>query len=160
MNSNEVLVRKEGEGRGYYERCGAEAGIPEISRIFAMISDDEVRHADALRALQREARVDLGRSTTLEGARPILRSLLKQGGSLSSFNGDLASYRQAMDFEATNARLCSELARQAAHRWERELYQKMAAEDEIHFTLLEQMRELLDPAIGLSGMEGRGGDGK
>jgi rubrerythrin len=158
MNSSEVLVRKEEEGRGYYQRCGADAGIPGISRIFAMISDDEVRHADALRALQREARVDLSRSTTLEGARPILRSLLRQRSSLSDFGGDLGAYHEAMDFEAASARLCSQLARQAPHRWERELFQKMAAEDEIHFTLLEQIRELLDPAAGTSGREGRSSD--
>jgi rubrerythrin len=159
MDSRNVLVRKEEDGRGYFERCGAEAGIPELSRIFAMMSEDEVRHADALRALQREARVDLSHSTTLEGAKPILRRLFAEQAAVSGFSGDLGAYGAAMDFEATNARLCAELARQASHHWERELFLTIAAEDEIHFTLLEEMRELLEPASGLSGMEGRGSDG-
>lgn len=145
MDSSDVLLRKEGDGRGYYQRCGAEAGIPELSRLFDMMTQDEVRHADALRALRNEARVDLPKSNTLEGALPILRRLSIE--TLGAFSGDLATYRKVMDYEATNVRICGELARQASHRWERELFQKIAADEEIHFTILEQVRELLQPVV-------------
>lgn len=151
MTSREVVLRKEGDGKGHYERCGAEAGIPGLSRIFAMLSEDEGRHADALRALQTAGRVDLAHSATLEGARHILRGLSKEEASLSNFNGDLHSFISAMDFEAASARLCGQLAREASHGWERELFLKIAAEDEIHFTLLEQMRELLEPLMASGG---------
>lgn len=145
MDPSDVMLRKEEDGKGYYQRFGAEAGIPELSEIFAMMGDDEVRHADALRALQREARVDLPRSATLEGALPILRRLESRKISLANFSGDITAYGAAMANEAATARLCGELARQASHRWDRELFLKIAADDEIHFTLLEQMRDLLEP---------------
>ena len=147
MDSMDVAFGKEGDGKGYYLRCGAEAGIPGLSRIFDMFSEDEGRHADALRALQGGARVELSHSATLDGARSILRRLSVEEAALSSFNGDLGCYGSAMDFEAANVRLCGQLAREAGAGWERELFLKIAAEDEIHFTLLEHMCDLLKTAL-------------
>jgi hypothetical protein len=154
MESRDVVLRKAGEGRGYYERCGAEAGVPGLSRIFAMLSEDELRHAEALRAQENGTPVELAHSTTLDGARFILRNLSLQGASLAQFNGDLASYRCAMDFEAASVRLYGQLAREAKHGWEKELFLKIAAEDEMHFTLLEYMRELLEPVPCDRGLNG------
>lgn len=144
MDSRDMVLRKEGDGRGYYERCGAEAGVAGIASIFRMFSEDELRHADALRALQRGGRVELSDSGTLDGARSILRTLFAEGEVLSAFNGDLGCYRHAMRFEALSARACGRLASEARNGWERELFLRMAAEDEIHFTILEQMEELLE----------------
>jgi hypothetical protein len=155
MESRDVVLRKAGEGKAYYERCGAEAGVPGLSRIFAMLSEDELRHAEALRAHQAGDQVELAHSTTLDTARFILRDLSVQGAELAQFNGDLASYSCAMDFEAASVRLHGQLAREAQHHWERELFLKIAAEDEMHFTLLEHMRELLEPAF----YSGPGADG-
>ena len=152
MESRDVVLRKSGEGKGYYDRCGAEAGVPGLSRIFAMFSEDELRHAEALDAQQQGAQVELPQSATLDGARFILRNLSVQDSALSQFNGDLSSYRKAMDFEAASVRLYGRLALEAEKEWERELFQKIAAEDEMHFTLLEYMREILEPATGAGGV--------
>lgn len=145
MKWRDVALGKDAEGGGYYLRCGAEAGVPALSRIFEMFSEDESRHADALAALEQGTRVELEQSTTLDGARGILRRLAVEENALARFNGDLLSYRYAMDYEAANVRLYGQLAREAAQGWERDLFLKIAAEDEIHFTLLEYMRELLEP---------------
>lgn len=142
MDSRDMELRKEGDGSGYYERCSAEAGVAGLSSIFRMFSEDELRHAGALRALRDGGRVDMRQSATLAGARSILRGLTAQ--ELARYRGDLGVYLNAMQFEAFSARVCSELAREALHPWERELFQTMAEEDEIHFTLLEEMRELLE----------------
>ena len=143
MNAEEVLLRKEGDGKLHYQRCGAEAGVPGLSLIFNMLSEDELRHAEALRALQNGIKVELAQSATLDGARRILRALSVREAALSSFHGDLRCYLSAMDFESTSADSCCQLAREACHGWERELFLKIAAEDEMHFTLIEHMRELL-----------------
>ena len=150
MNPIDVVLRKEGDGKGYYERCGAEAGVPGLSRIFDMFSKDEVRHVDALRALEKGARVELAQSPTLDGAKCILRRLSVQDAALSTFHGNLGSYGCAMDFEAASARACGKLAQQALNGWERDLFLKIAADDEMHFTLLEHMRELLE-SVSLAG---------
>jgi len=151
MNPREMVLRKEGDGKGYYERCGAEAGIAGLTAIFKMFSEDEVRHADALRALQDGARVELPFSATLDGAKCILRRLSVQDQALSRFGGDLGRYRHAMQFEASSARVCGELAREALQGWEKELFLRIAAEDEMHFTLLEHMRELLENSADAEG---------
>lgn len=143
MEPRDMLLRKEGDAKGYYERCGAEAGLAEFTSIFRMLSDDELRHAEALRALQSGARVELSESGTLDGAKRILRRLWVQERALARFSGNPASYRHAMQFEAVSAKACGKLAREALSGWERELFLRMAADDEIHFTLLEQMHELL-----------------
>ena len=154
MDTKDVLLRKEGDGKLYYQRCGAEAGIPGLSRIFDMLSRDEVRHADSLRALQKGVRVELPQSETLEGARRILRALSVRESALDDFNGDLRAYLFAMDFESTSAGMCGQLAREAHPGWERELFLNIAAEDEMHFTLIEHMRELLEPAFGNNRADG------
>jgi hypothetical protein len=148
MNSRDVAFGRKGDGGEYYRLCGAEAGIPGLSRIFQMFSEDEARHAHALHALKEGGKVDLDGSPTLDGARPILRALSVQEAALAQFNGDLGRYGSAMDFEAANIRLCGQLAREAEHGWQKELLLKIAAEDEVHFTLLEYMCDLLRSASG------------
>lgn len=152
------LFRKEGDGKGYYERCGAEAGVAALSQIFAMFSEDEGRHAEALHALQSGARVDLAQSNTVDGARCLLRYLSVQDAALAQFNGDLAAFGCAMDFEAASVRFYGRLAREAVPGLEKELFLKIAAEDEVHFTLLEHMRELLEPAHRKDGRKEGGPD--
>lgn len=153
MDSKDVLLKKQWDGKGYYERCGEEAGVAGLTSIFRMLSEDELRHADALRALLSGARVELPDSGTLDGAKLILRTLSVQGEALTRFNGDLSSYRHAMRFEATSARACGRLAREAPCGWERDLFLKIAADDEIHFTLLEHIEELLQHAPGAESPE-------
>lgn len=143
MDVLDVVLRKEGDGNTYYRRCGSDAGIAGVSRIFEMLSEDEMRHTDALRALTDGVRVEFPPSPTLESARRILRTLSVEQDDLYGFSGDPRCLLSSMDFEATTAGACCELARQANSGWERELLLKIAAEDEIHFTVIEHMRELL-----------------
>ncbi|MCM0083727.1 ferritin [Geomonas sp. Red32] len=141
MTPKDVVLSKEGDGKGRYERFSALSPNPEVSRIFTMISEDEARHAEALRALEAAGKVDLPNSRTLDGARPLLHSL--RSGKRQRFRYEKEEYLAALDFEAASARHLWELAREATHVWERELLIKMAEEDEVHFTLLEQIGELL-----------------
>jgi rubrerythrin len=143
MEMRKGALGKERDGKGYYLRCGAEAGVPELSRIFEMFSEDETRHADALHALQTGGEVKFSHSRTLEGAKPILRRLAIVEKTLSCFNGDLRVFGSAMDFEAANVRHFAKLAAETEDAGQRDLYLKIAAEDEIHFTLLEYMYDLL-----------------
>jgi rubrerythrin len=144
MNFRDVALSKEGDGLGHYQKCRSEAGVQGLSSIFEMFSADELRHAEALRALQNGAMVELPRSATLDGAKSILRRLSVQQAELSQFNGDLRCYLSAMNFESSTARACGQLARESDRGWEKELLLNIAAEDEMHFTLLEQMCELLE----------------
>lgn len=148
MNTEDLLLRKPGAGKLHYQTCGAQAGIAGLSRICDMLSEDELRHADALRALQNGVRVELAQSPTLDGARRILRTLCLRQNALSNFHGDLGGYLSAMDFESKGVGICGQLAREAAHDWEREPLLKIAAQDEMHCTLIEQMRELLAGELG------------
>ncbi|GFO55144.1 hypothetical protein GMSM_21510 [Geomonas sp. Red276] len=141
MTPKDVVLSKEEVGKGRYERFSALSPNPDVSRIFTMISEDEARHAEALRALEAAGKVDLPTSATLEWARPLLHSL--RSGKRQRFRYETAEYLAALDFEASSARHLWELAREATHLWERELLMRMAEEDEVHFTLLEQLGEIL-----------------
>lgn len=155
MEMRKGALGKERDGKGYYLRCGAEAGVPEVSRIFEMFSEDETRHADALRALQSGGQVELPQSPTLEGAKPILRRLAFEDAARSCFKGDLRVFGSAMDFEAANVRRFGKLAAETDDALQRDLYLKIAAEDEVHFTLLEYMYDLLQPSeAGSAGKSG------
>jgi hypothetical protein len=144
MNPRDVLLRKERE-KEVYERCSSNAVLPELSRIFALLVQDETRHLEALRGLQEERRIDLPPSTTLENAKSILRRLSVEERELSRFRGDLRPFTSAMDFEAGCARVCAKLANETTEGWQKELLCRIAAEDEMHFTLLEELHELLEP---------------
>jgi hypothetical protein len=153
MDSRDVLLRKEREKENY-QRCSNEVGLPGLSRIFALLVQDEARHLEALHWLQEGKRIDLAPSTTLENAKSILRRLSMEEGELSKFRGDLRSFTSAMDFEAGSARVCAKLANETAEGWKKELLSRIAAEDEMHFTLLEEIHELLEP---FSARGGKGG---
>lgn len=144
MESRDVVLRKTVEGRGYYEGCQTAVGLPGVAGIFALLSVDEQRHAEALKAHQDGVPVELAQSGTLEGARFILRNLAVQLSGREQLDDELVCVSRAMDFEAASVRLYGQLAREAEHHGEKELYLKIAADDEMHFTLLEHVRELLE----------------
>jgi hypothetical protein len=147
MDVHDVVLRKEDDGKRYYGSCGLQAVGAELKRLFEMLSQDEARHAEALRALHNGVRVELSHSPTLDGAKHILRTLSLRQQLLAEAGGELDGCLAAMAFEAATASLCCELAREAVHGWQRELYLKIAAEDEIHFTVIEHLRELLATAL-------------
>ena len=82
---------------------------------------------------------------TLEKARFMLRRLAVADGPPSGPPEELEVFCRAMDFEADSADAYTRLAQQSSG-WQKELFMGIAAEEEIHFTLLEHLRELLEPA--------------
>ncbi|UFS69626.1 ferritin [Geomonas sp. RF6] len=142
MSAMEGALRRKEEVKRYYQN--ATAGLPETSgQLFAMLAEDEERHRLAISDLEQGAQATLHPSATLEKARFILRRLSFVDAA-SGDHEELEVFYRAMDMEAASAERYARLAEESSG-WQKELFRGIAAEEEMHFTLLENLREILDP---------------
>jgi hypothetical protein len=147
MKTMDGVLRRKDAGRGFYQKLGADDGSNGIARIFALLADDELRHGSAIRAYEEGGAVTLGNSSILDSARYILRRLSLDDAALANFTHDLERFHVAMDFEADCARAFVSLAAHANKPTEREFFLRIAEDEQTHFTLLENVRELVHAAV-------------
>lgn len=146
MGTMDGVLRRKHVEMGFYRQLGAADGRTGIGRIFAMLADDELRHGSALQAFEAGGAVMLDGSSTLAAAKVILRRLSFQDTPLAHCSYDLERFQLAMNSEADCARTFNSLAARAVEPSERDFFLRLAADEEIHFTLLENMHELVSAA--------------
>lgn len=138
----DAALRRKEEVKWYYERH-AVAGIAEVAQIFSLFAEDEKRHGIAMRSLWEGSPTELEHSPTLDRAKPLLRRMVSIDAPQGACAAETQVFCRAMNFEAENVGIYYEMALKAPDGWQRELLLKIAAEEETHFSLLEEMRELL-----------------
>ncbi|MBJ6725114.1 ferritin family protein [Geomesophilobacter sediminis] len=147
METMEHLLQRKEEGRGFYHRMGAQSGSAGIRKFFGMLAEDEMRQERVLLALRRGTLPDLEDFVTLDEAKGILRRLSLHQPYYIPEEGDLQRLATAMEFEARCAQICREIAAADGDGCRKELFLSIAAEEEVHFTLLEQMREVVGRSL-------------
>jgi rubrerythrin len=148
MGTIEGVLRRKDAEMGFYRQLGAADGNTGIGDIFAMLAEDELRHRSAIQALEEGEPVVLESSPTLDAAKAILRRLSVLDAPLAGFSFDLERLHLAMALEADCARAFALLAAHADEDSQRRLFSRLAEDEEIHFTLIENMHELVSAAAG------------
>lgn len=146
METMEDLLQRKEEGRGFYHHMGAQSSNAEIRRLCGMLAEDEMRQERVLLALRRGKAPQLEGSLTLDEAKGILRKLSLDDPCSSGLVCEVVRLDTAMEYEARCVRICREIA-DAVEGPQRELFLRMAAEEEVHYTLLEQMRDVVHGAL-------------
>ncbi len=140
MNVFDFAMKLEADAEAFYRKLARESRIAGIGKIFNDLADDEQRHFRIFKSLKEETPQEkMTESRVLDTARSIFDHLLKEKGELPALTDDLEGYRYAMQLEAEGVRLYRDAAKREKNDAVRELLLRIAAEEEKHFNIVENI---------------------
>jgi len=143
MNALEFAMQMEEDGRAYYEKLATETTLPGLETIFRNLAADEQKHYEIFKRLLAGSGAEMDDSTALTGAQNVFQEL-PITLNLAGLEQSIAAYRYAMQLEAKSFRLYEDAAAKEENPTARGLLLKIAAEEQQHFNILENICMFLE----------------
>ena len=142
MDALEVAMKMEQDGENFYRELSQKAINPGFREIFNQLADDEVDHYQLFLTIQHSPE-SLMEASDVKNAANLFKQMIARGDLSDLDSTQLELYQKAMDLEKESRDFYLKKAMEAAAQNQRELFQKIAAEEERHYFLLHDMYELV-----------------
>lgn len=142
-NPLEFAMKMELEGKEYYTKQAKNTGDPQIKQILEMLARDEEAHYQVVKQMSESRLYEYHGSNTLDKAKSIFEQRLESDDQPYKDTSPIEVYDKALDFEKESVELYRGLAKQANTRLEKEIYGKLAKEEEGHWRIIWNVLELL-----------------
>jgi rubrerythrin len=140
MNVLDFAIEMENDGFEYYTNLADSSSLPGLKTIFSSLAEDELKHAEAFKALNEGKPIDgLPVSDALGTAQNIFKKLPAITGESDSIADTLKAYRHAMKLEANSFRFYEEIASKETNAKVKALLLQIAEEEHKHFNILENI---------------------
>lgn len=140
MNVYEFAMQMEEDGYEYYLKLADATTAPGLKTIFTDLARDEKKHYSLFRDLREgKAARPPAESGSLETAKNIFRSLAGDPVDTADIPSILDGYRHAMELEAKSYEFYVDAARKEPDEEVKEVLMKIAAEEQDHFNILENV---------------------
>ncbi|MBN1125616.1 MAG: ferritin family protein [Sedimentisphaerales bacterium] len=142
MNIFEFAMQMEKEGENLYRDLARKSKNTGIRRILTILADEEVRHYQILSRME-QSTPEYPDTAVLNEAKNVFAQMKADGNTLDLQADQVKLYRQAQDLEKKSQDFYEEKARQVETTTQKELLKKIAAEEERHYVLLDNIIELV-----------------
>lgn len=140
MNVYDFAMKLETDAEAFYRKLAQGSRIAGIGKIFNDLADDEQSHFRIFKSLKEGTPAEkMAESRVLDTAKSLFARLLKEKRELPALTDDLEGYRYAMQLEAEGVRLYRDAAQREKSEAVRELLLRIAAEEEKHFNIVENI---------------------
>lgn len=135
-----LALALEREIESFYKQLSEKSESPGLKTIFLQLADDERKHYEAIEALKRGVGDwPMQDSVFLTQADDFFRNLVQEKPSFLGTDDLPEAYRYAMSVEADSTRLYRKAAESVKAPEARKVLLKIAAEEEKHFNLVENL---------------------
>lgn len=153
MNIFEYAMRMEKDGENYYRQMIIQTANKGLKTILTMLADEEVKHYNALERMQSE-KPYMAETTILTDAKNIFVQIRDSGEKIEFEIQQLELYRKAQDIEEKSRSFYLEKSDEVEQEYQRELFLKLAEEENKHYFLLDNIIEFVSqPEIWLENAE-------
>lgn len=139
MNSLTFAIEMERHGEQYYRQQAAANSGNRLRSVFALLADEEVRHAELLEKYVVHAAGELKDSEALAVARDVFNGITDFAGEYSGVPAQLDVYRAALALERNSIELYRELREKAHSQSDKDMYAYLVRQEEDHYTVLEDL---------------------
>ncbi|MHC4087253.1 MAG: ferritin family protein [Planctomycetota bacterium] len=142
MNIFEYAMQMEKDGEEYYRQLARQTDNKGLQTILTMLADEEVKHFRTIERMQ-TTEPHMTETTILTDAKNIFVQIKESG---ESFDFDIKQtdlYRKAQDIEKESQDFYTEKANEVTEEYQRELFLKLADEEEKHYFLLDNIIEFV-----------------
>jgi rubrerythrin len=143
MDIFEYAMQMEKEGENFYREVAQHTPNTGIKAILTMLADEEVRHYNAIEKMKSAEPVQLADSTILADAKNVFAGLQASGEEFSSETNQIRLYKKALDIEAKSKDFYTEKAGEASEKNVKELFLRLAQEEQKHYVLVENIIDFL-----------------
>lgn len=142
MNIFDFAMAMEKDGENYYRRLATAATDAGLRSIFTLLAEDEVKHFRVVEQMRNEpgAVPSMAATAVLASARSIFAQLADfKEDYFDPEQPQLEIYRRALELEARSRDFYREKAQVVPAGPQRELLLRLAAEEEEHYRLIDQV---------------------
>jgi rubrerythrin len=155
MNIYDFAIQKELEGEAFYRSIADKSSHAWLKQIFLLLAEEEVKHRIFLERLQEgDSNPELSESNTLDSVKKLFSSLEKSLIPAIFIGDESALYSTALILEDESSKLYAQKALEASSPAQATLFQRLAAEERMHATLIQGILQFLEnPKIWLENAE-------
>lgn len=132
----------EKESERYYRELGQNCGNVELDGVFGLLADEEARHYDLLKEMRAKSDLKEVPSTLLSDVKTIFQQIRAKGEFSCSLD-QAEMYEKAQTVEEKTKAHYLDRAERAASAAEKALFERLAGEEQKHWTLLDNIIELV-----------------
>lgn len=139
MDIFEFAIEKEKLSEDYYRELAEKTDNEGLHNILLMLADEEKKHAQVVRDMQKQPETTVTETSVLEDAQKVFDSMRQ---STENFNFDVDEgklYEKACRIETESENYYRQKAKETQNSQHREIFLKLADEENKHFRLLESI---------------------
>ncbi len=141
-NIFEYAMQMEKDGEDYYRQLAQQAGNSGMKTILTMLADEEVKHYNALEKSKTQ-KTQIAESEILTDAKNVFVQIKESGESFDFNINQEELYKKALDIEKKSRDFYTEKAGEVAEDYQKELFLKLADEEQKHYILLDNIIEFV-----------------
>ena len=141
-NIFEYAMQMEKDGEDYYRQLAQKTGNNGLRTILTMLADEEVKHYNTLEKIKTQ-KTQIAESEILTDAKNVFVQIKE---SDESFDFDIKQtelYKKARDIEKKSRDYYTEKANEVTEEYQKELFLKLADEEQKHYILLDNIIEFV-----------------
>jgi len=143
MEILEFALEKERLSREYYHQLAEKADNSGLTHIFEMLVQEEDKHCHIIEQMKNNIQGELTETSVLSDAKDIFAGI-KESAEKFDFNiSEIDLYRQARDKEKSSRDFYLEKADQVDNPYHREIFSKLAEQEQRHYLLLDNICEFV-----------------
>jgi rubrerythrin len=139
----DFAIKMEKDGEKFYRDLAAKSKDKGVKFILNGLADDEVKHAETLREMEKGAAPSMKGTVILDGAKNVF-SEMAAGKAFQAVGSDqTALYQEALEMERKSRDYYKAQADDAGLKTAKDLFLRLSDEENRHMFLLENMIEFI-----------------
>jgi rubrerythrin len=143
MDIFEYAMQMEADGEDFYRTAAQESKHRGIKAILTMLADEELKHYKTIEQMKSDQPPQMAQTTILTDAKNIFVQMKESGEKFTSQTSQIRLYKQALDIEKKSRDFYTEKANEVLDEDQKELFLKLAQEEQNHYVLLENIIDFL-----------------
>jgi len=140
MNIFDYAMQMEYDGKKFYLKLSEKSKDKGVKSIFTMLANDEQKHYETFQAMRDiPDKYEMAETEVIPNARNIFSEMKNRASEISEDESQVDLYKQALEMEKKSKEFYLEKADEATVPAQEDLLKKIAAEEERHYNLLENM---------------------
>ena len=142
MDIFEYAMQMEKDGEVYYRHLVEQTFNKDLRSILIMLADEELKHCDIIKNIK-QSKSEVGETAVLDAAKNIFVCAKESGQVFDLDISQIELYRKAQDIEEKSRNFYLEKSDEVEKEYQKEIFLKLAEEENKHYFLLEDIIEFL-----------------
>ncbi len=139
MDIFEFAMQKEKYSEDYYRRLAGNAKQKGLREIFGMLADEEAKHYRIVEQMKSKIPDTVSHTNILADTKEVFEKMREGAGKFDFEASQIEIYKKAQDIERDSRQFYLQKAEEVEDPRRQEIFRKLAAEEEKHYLLLENI---------------------